>query len=141
MATVGWVDDWFAAARVGRLATADASGVPHVVPVTFALIDDRIVTVVDGKPKSTQRLKRLANIAANAKVSLLVDHYDDNDWSALWWVRVDGRAHVVGEGPLHDAGVRALHAKYVQYRDDGVATDGPMIVIDVDHVSRWSARG
>ena len=138
MAKAAWVDDRFAAARVGRLATADASGAPHVVPVTFAIVDDRIVTVVDGKPKSTQRLKRLANIAANAKVSLLVDHYDDSDWSALWWVRVDGRAQLADEGPLHDPGVLALRAKYPQYRD-GVATDGPMIVIDVDHVSAWSA--
>ena len=110
------------------------------MPVTFALLDDRIVTVVDGKPKSTQRLKRLANVAANPRVSLLVDQYDDSDWSALWWVRADGRAHVVGEGAVHDAGVRALRAKYAQYRV-GVATDGPMIVIDVDRVSAWSARG
>ena len=132
------VDHRLVMARVARLATADASGVPHVVPVTFALVDDRIVTVVDGKPKSSQRLKRLANIAVNPKVSLLVDHYEDGDWSALWWVRVDGRAHITPGGPLHDAGVRALRAKYSQYRD-GVETDGPLTVIDVERVSAWSA--
>ena len=125
-------------ARVAHLATADASGMPHVVPVTFALVDDRIVTVVDGKPKSSQRLKRLANIAVNPKVSLLVDHYDEDDWSALWWVRVDGRAHITPDGPVHDAGVRALRAKYSQYRD-GVQSGGPLIVIDAGRVSAWSA--
>lgn len=126
-------------ARVARLATADAGGVPHVVPVTFAVVDGRVVTVVDGKPKSTTRLKRLANIAANPSVTLLVDHYDDEDWSALWWVRVDGRALVVPEGPAYEAGVAALQAKYGQYRD-GVTTEGPLIVIAAERVTGWSAR-
>ena len=132
------VDPRFAAARVARLATVDATGAPHVVPVTFALDAGRIVTVVDGKPKSSHRLKRLANIAADPRVSLLVDHYDDDDWSALWWVRVDGRAHVTADGPEHEAGIRALRAKYPPYRD-GVRTDGPLIVVAVERVSTWSA--
>ena len=137
MLNPGWVHEQIATARVARLATADAAGVPHVVPVTFALVgDDRIVTVVDGKMKSTQRLKRLANIYANAAVSVLVDHYDD-DWSALWWIRIDGRATVVhGDGPERAAGLDALHIKYRQYRG-GVATDGPLIVISVVSTRFW----
>ena len=80
----------FAAARVARLATADATGQPHLVPVTFAVAGDMVYTAVDAKPKRTTALRRLANVAANPRVSLLVDHYDD-DWSRLWWVRADGR--------------------------------------------------
>jgi PPOX class probable F420-dependent enzyme len=139
MSQAGWVNDRLGAARVARLATADANGTPRVVPVTFALVEDRIVTVVDGKATSNLRLKRLANIAVNPKVSLLVDHYDDGDWSALWWVRVDGRAHIARDDRYFDAGVRASRVKYPQYRD-GVRTDGPLIVIDVERVSSWSTR-
>jgi PPOX class probable F420-dependent enzyme len=132
------IDDRVGSARVAHLATADADGSPHIVAVTLAVVADRIVTVVDGKPKSTSRLKRLANIAANPAVSLLVDHYDE-DWATLWWTRLDGRARVVTSGPVFDEGIRALHAKYSQYRL-GVSTDGPMIVIEVLRVVNWSAH-
>jgi PPOX class probable F420-dependent enzyme len=76
----------FAGARVARLATVSATGVPHLVPVTFAVLGERIVFVVDDKPKSTTRLRRLDNIAARPTVCLLVDIYDD-DWTRLWWAR------------------------------------------------------
>ena len=84
----------FAAARVARLATADAEGVPHVVPVVFAVDRDTIVVAVDHKPKRTTALKRLANVRANPRVALLADHYADDDWDALWWVRADGAGTV-----------------------------------------------
>ena len=75
----------FAAAPVARLATVGPDGCPHLVPVVFAVDGDVVYTAVDGKPKVSLRLRRLANIAARPQVSLLVDHYDD-DWSRLWWV-------------------------------------------------------
>lgn len=126
----------FAAAPVARLATADASGRPHLVPVTFACVGDAVYTAVDAKPKTTTRLRRLANVAANPSVSLLVDHYDD-DWTSLWWVRVDGAAQVVGEGPLFDEAIAALVDKYDQYarRPPG----GPAIVVRVTSLRSWSA--
>jgi PPOX class probable F420-dependent enzyme len=84
----------FAAARVARLATADAAGRPHIVPVTFAVDGDVVYSAVDAKPKRGTALKRLANVAANPAVALLVDHYAD-DWNELWWVRADGTGRVV----------------------------------------------
>ena len=131
--------DWrrrFAAARVARLASADADGVPHVVPVTFAVEGDRIWTAVDHKPKRTRALKRLANIEANPRVALLADEYRDDDWSALWWVRADGSAFVV-ESPA--TAVEALAARYEQYRER--PPEGPAIAIDVERWSGWSAAG
>ncbi|MEO6088053.1 MAG: TIGR03668 family PPOX class F420-dependent oxidoreductase [Umezawaea sp.] len=126
--------DRFAAARVARLATADGEGRPHLVPVTFALQDDIVVIAVDHKPKTTTDLKRLRNIAANDQVSMLVDHYDDRDWSLLWWVRADGVARVLGDG---GALVAPLRVKYPQHRE--VPPTGPVIRVDV-HVWRgWSA--
>src|SRR5690242_12438701 len=84
----------FAAARVARLATADAGGRPHLVPIVFAVAGDEVFSAVDAKPKRTANLKRLANVRANPHVALLADHYDD-DWSELWWARADGRARVL----------------------------------------------
>lgn len=70
----------FAAARVARLATADAAGSPHIVPIAFAVEGDTIYSAVDAKPKRTKALRRLANVRANPAVSLLVDHWDEDDW-------------------------------------------------------------
>ena len=85
----------FAQARVARLATIGPDGRPHLVPIVFVLVDDVVWSAIDSKPKSTRALRRLDNIRSNPQVSLLVDHYSD-DWAALWWVRVDGEARVVG---------------------------------------------
>src|ERR671935_2729089 len=90
-----------AAARVARLATVDARGRPHLVPFCFVLDGEELLSAVDAKPKATQRLRRLENVRANPAVSVLVDHYEE-DWSRLWWVRVDGRAEVVESGGAAD---------------------------------------
>ena len=127
----------FAAARVARLATVGPDGRPHLVPIVFVVAGDVVWSAVDGKPKSTRALKRLANIAVNPAVSVLVDHYDD-DWSQLWWVRADGTAQVVelresGTGEALDA----LAAKYPQYRSKRPA--GPLIAITPDRWRSWVA--
>jgi PPOX class probable F420-dependent enzyme len=111
-------------ARVARLATVRPDGSPHVVPVCFAVAGSEVVTAVDAKPKSTAALARLANVRANRRVSLLVDHYDD-DWSALWWVRVDGDARVANVSDEHRD---ALAAKYPQYLDAPPAGDAIVVV-------------
>ncbi|GAA1040730.1 TIGR03668 family PPOX class F420-dependent oxidoreductase [Virgisporangium ochraceum] len=122
----------FAAARVARLATADANGVPHAVPLVFVLSGTTIYSAVDAKPKRTTALRRLANVRANPRVSVLVDHYDD-DWSALWWVRADGVGRVLDTAP---GAVDLLAAKYGQYRENPPA--GPFLSIEVDRWTAWS---
>ncbi|WP_019813095.1 TIGR03668 family PPOX class F420-dependent oxidoreductase [Saccharomonospora saliphila] len=124
----------FGTARVARLATADATGQPHVVPITFTIVDDTVVSAVDAKPKRTTALRRLANIAANPAVSLLVDHYDDADWSRLWWARADGTADVADHDP---AGIAALIAKYPQYEHHPPA--GPVVRVRVTAWRGWAA--
>ena len=49
------------------LGTVTSAGDPHLVPCCFALNEspDVVYSVIDGKPKSTTALKRLANIEAN----------------------------------------------------------------------------
>jgi PPOX class probable F420-dependent enzyme len=123
------------AARVGRLATVDAQGTPHVVPVCFALVGDAFTFAVDHKPKRTTALRRLANLAATGRASLLVDEYAE-DWSRLWWVRLDGRG-VVADAAAAGAQVDALVAKYPQYARR--RPTGPVAVVRVEHWSGWSA--
>jgi PPOX class probable F420-dependent enzyme len=123
----------FATARVARLATVDATGAPHLVPVVFALVGDVIHSAVDAKPKRHRALRRLANIAHEPRVSVLADHYDD-DWTRLWWVRADGVARVRDTSA---AGLAALVAKYPQYAD--TPPPGPFLEIEVRRWSAWSA--
>jgi PPOX class probable F420-dependent enzyme len=128
----------FAAARVARLATVDQTGRPHLVPIVFAVEGETIYSAVDHKPKRTTALRRLANVVANPAVTLLVDHYDDEDWQALWWVRVDGVGRVVPpEQPEAREAVALLTAKYGQHRERPPA--GPVLAIAVDRWSAWSA--
>jgi len=128
-----------AEARVARLATVTPEGSPHVVPICFAVVDDRIVSAVDEKPKTTTRLRRLENLRANPSVSLLVDHWDD-DWSRLWWVRVDGRATVVDDGTASEVAplLEALRAKYPRgYAEQQLA--GPVVLIEPRRWTGWEA--
>lgn len=126
-----------AGARVARLATVRPDGGPHVVPVTFAIVGDNIVTAVDHKPKTTRDLQRLANIEANRFASILVDHYDE-DWERLWWVRVDGPASIHQGGEVYEEGIEALLDKYTQYAQR--APDGPLIAVNQDRVVSWESN-
>jgi PPOX class probable F420-dependent enzyme len=131
------VRERFDRARVARLATLDAAGPrPHLVPVTFARVGNQtLVTAVDQKPKRTPALRRLRNIAANPRVCVLADHYED-DWTRLWWVRADGVARI-GEAAEEPAALAALVARYPQYT--GRPPGGPVIVISVERWVGWAA--
>ena len=126
----------FRAARVARLATVDATGRPHLVPVVFAVDGTTVVFAIDHKPKARRDVRRLANIAANPAVSLLVDHYDD-DWSALWWVRADGDATVVDDPAAMAGPIDLLVAKYPQYQR--IRPAGPVILVRVHTWRGWAA--
>jgi PPOX class probable F420-dependent enzyme len=126
----------FARAPIARLGTVAPDGKPHLVPVVFALHQEVVYTAVDAKPKTTQRLRRLANIERNPQVSLLVDHYAD-DWTQLWWVRIDGIATIHHYGEAMRAGRDLLRAKYRQYQS--VPLDGPVIAVAASHWSSWHA--
>jgi len=121
-------------ARVGRLGTVTVEGKPHLVPCCFVLREDVVYTAVDAKPKSSLALRRIDNISAHGWASLLVDHYEE-DWSELWWVRLDGTGRVVDSGDEVEHAKRALAAKYPQY--ENVAILGPVIGISVKRWRSW----
>ena len=122
-------------ASVGRLATVDAGGAPHVVPICFVLLDGRIYSVVDEKPKRTTRLQRLRNIEANPRVALVIDRYSD-DWSELAWVMVRGLAEIIEPGDEHAAAIAALREKYPQYRSMALE-DRPVIRLLPERINAW----
>lgn len=122
--------------RSGHLATVRPDGRPHVVVVTFATAHDEVVTAIDRKPKTTDRLQRLVNIEAKPSVSFLIDHYQE-DWEGLWWVRIDGRATVHTSGRMWEDGIDALAAKYPQYRKQ--RPSGPLIAISRESVTFWAS--
>jgi PPOX class probable F420-dependent enzyme len=129
--------DRLAGAAVATLGTTDAHGRPHLVPVCFATLGDgRLVSAVDHKPKRTAALRRLEHVRVNPAVCLLVHHYED-DWDALWWVRVDGRAHVVDD-PGPEGLLEPLVAKYAAYVTR--PPEGPAIVVRIERLTGWSAR-
>ena len=123
--------------RVGRLATADAAGQPLVVPICYAFDGRHCYSAVDAKPKRTRALRRLHNIAENPRVSLVVDHYEE-DWTALRWVIVEGRAEILTEGDELERAVDLLLAKYPQYCAMGLArTSGILIKITPARILHW----
>jgi PPOX class probable F420-dependent enzyme len=123
-------------ARLGRLATVSAQGRPHLVPVCYALVGQTAYSAVDHKPKRGGRLRRIANVEETGQACLLVDEYDE-DWSRLWWVRLDGAGRVVVDGAEAAAALDALVAKYPQYAERRPA--GPVLALDVTRWTGWSA--
>jgi PPOX class probable F420-dependent enzyme len=128
--------------RSGRLATVDPHGQPHAVPVCYALLDGIVYTPIDEKPKTAdpRSLRRIRNILANPKVCLVVDHYEDADWSRLAWLQVRGEASLVEDEAERTRALAALRARYVQYRS--MALEGlPLLRIRPTRLVGWSGQG
>ena len=122
--------------RVGHLATADAAGVPHVIPVCYAVAEDTLYITVDEKPKRQDiPLKRVRNILENPKAAFVLDRWDE-DWRRLGWVMLRGEAEILEAGPEHDQAQALLTARYPQYRAMDLA-DLPVIALRIARVTSW----
>jgi PPOX class probable F420-dependent enzyme len=127
--------------RVARLATADAAGAPHVVPVCYAVSGGRLYFVVDDKPKRPggRALKRMRNLAENPRVALVADDWSE-DWRRLAFLLVRGSAAIVADASERRRALRALRARYPQYR--AMALDGPehpVVAVTPASVQLWRA--
>jgi len=131
-------DRFLRSARSGHLATADAKGRPHVIPVCYVFDGEAIYSVLDAKPKSTplRQLRRVRNILANPQVSLVVDHYEE-DWSRLRYVLVSGEAGLLEAGEEWSRAIVLLREKYPQYRDMNL-DESPVIKITPVRFTPWS---
>jgi len=124
---------------VARLATQSEGGWPGLVPIVFVALGGVVYSAIDGKPKRGGELQRLRNVASDPRATLLLDRYDD-DWHALWWLRIDVRADVVAAAAM-PAVERALREKYRQYRDVAVFREPPQLLrMRVERHVAWSAR-
>lgn len=131
-----WVSEALSTARVARLGTFGVDDVIRLVPVCFAIVDTWLVGAVDHKPKRTGQLRRLDDMIASGSATVLIDHYDDEDWSNLWWVRIRGRATVhAADDPIAVTAVAALVAKYPQYRHR--PPSGSAYRIAIDEIRSW----
>ena len=123
--------------RVARFASADAHGQPHVLPVCYCLLGESVYFSIDEKPKQAdvRRLKRLRNIAQNAQVALVIDHYDE-DWAQLGWVMLRGHAEILDDGQEHASAQHTLRARYPQYRTMQLS-NLPVVAIRIQHAASW----
>ena len=128
--------DWVSQARVARLATLEADGRPHLVPIVFALEGSTLYSAVDAKPKRSRVLRRIENARQRPDVTVLVDHYEE-DWSRLWWIQLPGRARVLDEGAEGERAIAALGAKYSQYEAEPPGL--PVLAVDIVHWLGWTA--
>lgn len=127
---------------VGRLATITPDDLPHVLPVLFVQQGEWLYSPVDGKRKDGTPLARVRNVAAHGRASLLLDHYGD-DWSRLWWVRLEGPARVVEPGAAEQQVLMSrLAAKYPQYATVPTFTARPRaLAMRPERVVAWSQSG
>jgi PPOX class probable F420-dependent enzyme len=125
--------------RSGRLATVDPAGQPHAVPICYVLLDGIVYTPIDEKPKrgDPRQLRRIRNILANPRVCLVVDHYEDEDWSRLAWLQVRGVASLVEGDAERATALAALRARYRQYRAMALE-ELPLLRITPTRVVGWS---
>jgi PPOX class probable F420-dependent enzyme len=128
---------WFLeASRVGRLATADKNGAPHVIPVCYAVAEDTLYVTIDEKPKRQDRpLKRVRNILENPQAAFVADRWDE-DWSRLGWVMLRGSAEILYQGEEHDRAQSLLRERYPQYRSMNLA-DLPVIALRIARAASW----
>jgi coenzyme F420-0:L-glutamate ligase / coenzyme F420-1:gamma-L-glutamate ligase len=127
--------------RSGRLATVDPRGQPHAVPVCYALLDGVIYTPIDEKPKTgdPRELRRIRNILANPKVCLVVDHYEDEDWTRLAWLQVRGEASLVEDAAERARALAALRGRYRQYRTMALE-ELPLLRITPTRLVGWHGK-
>lgn len=136
------VREFLTFSRIGHLATANAAGAPHNVPLCFWFDGARFYFTIDEKPKRSRgmALRRMRNIAQNSGVALLVDHYEE-DWNNLAYVLVHGRAGVVEDPEEYLLALRSLRDKYPQYRTMALSIErNPVVRIEPERVHVWGAR-
>jgi PPOX class probable F420-dependent enzyme len=122
--------------RVGHLATADRTGAPHVIPVCYAVTEDKLYVTIDEKPKRRDvPLKRVRNILENPQAAFVVDHYDE-DWRRLGWIMLRGPIQILESGPEHDQAQELLRTRYPQYRAMNLA-GLPVIALRIARATGW----
>jgi PPOX class probable F420-dependent enzyme len=141
---------FLSAARRAVLATIASDGRPRLVPICFVVdpVHPILYTPLDEKPKAPREVMHLArvrDVLADPRVSVLVDHWDE-DWARLAWLRCHGTATVLGSdagtpgAPERHAAISALRARYPQYVSHRLEAR-PMIRIVIERTTSWGVPG
>jgi hypothetical protein len=122
----------------GILCTMHASRGVDAVPVAYAVDEEGYLGVpVDWvKSKASLRLQRERNLEADPRATLLVEHWDRNDWSQLWWVRAELRWQHDASADRTKALATRLAGRYPQYQDQPFAR---VLVLRIVGVAGWAA--
>jgi len=124
-----------AEARVARVGTLDESGSVHLVPLVYVVDGDIWYSPSDAGPRP---VKRLRNVLADPRASILIDDYDEV-WSRVWWVRLRGRGRMIESGAEGEHARRLLAAKYPQFGDASAASlAGPVMAVDIQAWTGWA---
>ena len=137
------VQTFIQSCRVARMATVDASGVPHIVPICYAYDGSRLYSAVDEKPKrlAPNALRRLVNIRNNPRICLIIDEYDE-DWNRLRFVMIHGTAEIALAGSERAHALDLLRKKYRQYGTTLLAEmRNPVIAITPTKIVSWGTFG
>jgi len=132
-----WARGLLEGARVAHLGLLDGDGLPRVLPVTFAVCGERLVSAVDDKPKrrAGSDLARVRWLRARPQAALTVDRYDD-DWTRLEWVQALGEISVLDAAVAPEA-ITALTARYEPYAARPPA--GPVLALTPQRIIWWRA--
>ena len=134
---------FLASSRRAILATVAADGRPRLVPICFVLAESQpiLYTPLDDKPKRNDdplSLARVRDIAADPRVTVLVDRWDE-DWTQLAWLRLEGRASLLDPASApaeHEWTVGALRARYRQYESHRLE-GRPIIRVGLERAVEW----
>lgn len=122
----------------GVLCTLHPERGPDPQPVVYAVDGGGHVGVpIDRiKPKTTSRLQREKNLARDPRGSLLVERWEVEDWSKLWWVRAHLK-HVQDPSPaLIDDLADRLASTVPQYADKPFHR---VLVCQIVSITGWAA--
>jgi PPOX class probable F420-dependent enzyme len=117
--------------RVCRVATVNADGMPHLVPVCSTLAEGKIYF---GSSPDGRKVK---NLEANPSCTVTVDLYAE-DWGSLKGVMVQGRAALIAKGPRFRRARALLYRKYPQYETDAALDEKDSVIVEVTPTAVFS---
>ncbi len=124
-----------AQARVARVGTLNQDGSVHLVPVVYVVDGDTWYSPSDPGPRP---VKRLRNVIADSRATILIDDYDEV-WSRVWWVRLRGLGRMVESAAESNRARRLMGEKYPQFAGGSESgTAGPVMAIDIREWSGWA---
>jgi len=128
----GAAADLVARERVCRVATANAEGQPHLVPVCHVLAGGKLY-IGSGDDGAKVR-----NLRANPRITLTVDLYSDS-WAQIRGVMVQGTARLIERGPAFQRAKRKLYEKYSQYAKEAALAPSDSVIVEITptHVYSW----